>query len=233
MLEQAREDLQNLREKQDGTYTNQYREDLSRLGAFGDIYGSLTSLFASLAFIATGSALLIQIFLFYDQKMHQIAFDKRQKTFLFYDEFNNIEMFKVRVEADLYLRTTTLNLYEIAESCIYDHEDRGKGAGAIWPVIRFYQKLAKAVEYKQLDDEMTTNLFAEVFIWWYFVYLEDKLVMASTKNSKYFDVAWDAADDLMTFQVRLAKQCNDVETKTRYDRWVKAALAYKEKNRAQ
>lgn len=225
IFERALDDVQNLREKQDGTYHNQYRDDLPRLGAFGDIYGSLTSLFASLAFIASGSALLIQIYLFYDQKLHQTKLDKQQRTFMFYDDFNSSEMFRVRIEAELYLKNTQMNLYEIAEKCSYDHEDRGKGAGAIWPIMRFYQKLAKAREYSQLDNEMTVDLFAEVFIWWYFAYFEDKLVKAPSES----DIYWDVANDLTKFQEWLEGQCKDGENKARYDRWEKAASLYKDR----
>jgi hypothetical protein len=224
IYEQALNDVHNLRKNPDGTYENQYRGDLSKYGAFGDIYGSLTSLFASLAFIATGSALLIQIYLFYDQKSHQIKFDKQQKTFAFYEDFNNSEMFKVRIEADLYLRSNRNNFYEIAESYTYDPGDRGKGAGSIWPIMRFYQKLAKAVEYDQLNDDMTIDLFGEVFIWWYIAYFDDKLIKVS------LDKAWDAADDLKKLQKWLEDECNNCDDVKKYNRWKEAANDYKEKN---
>lgn len=224
LYDKALEDKSNLRRSSDGRYDNPYRVDFATYGAFGDLYGSLTSLFACLAFISTATALLIQIYLFYDQKNHQIETEKENRAFTFYDEFNSSEMFKVRIEADLYLRTNDDDFYKIAETSPYDLEDRGKGAGAIWPVMRFYQKLGKAIDYKQVNEAMVVDLFGEVFIWWYFAYFEYKLVSIN------HDKVWDTAEDLKKLKEWFERKCSQNKSEEKYQRWERAARDYWTKN---
>lgn len=130
--------------------------------------------------------------------------NKLQTTFSLHREFDGDTMYRSRLIADqLIKKYPTSTLYEIYEKCPDD-------AFYIWQVVHFYQRLSLAIKYNQVKKELMSELFGEIFIWWYIGCFDKQLIPVYKHSSsrkqildlkKWFDTH-SAKSDLSTWNQR-------------------------------
>jgi hypothetical protein len=107
---------------------------------------------------------------------------KSDTTFDLHAEFSSDAMLKNRSRADKLLKEQPGR--NLADVCDLEHA----GAfDAVWAVVFFYEKLFISISHKLINKTIVPDLFGEIFIWWYEVYLREGLAdndWAATRRLK-------------------------------------------------
>lgn len=86
----------------------------------------------------------------------------RQNAYELHREWNSTEMFKNRTLGGILISKPNAPTLDVLEKEGDPNENM-----RVWIVIAFYQRLWFAIEHHQIDENLVTSLFGDIFYWWY------------------------------------------------------------------
>ncbi|WP_216923421.1 hypothetical protein [Synechococcus sp. CCAP 1479/9] len=153
-------------------------------GQFGDYVGGvLNPLFALLNVVLVAYiALAVQSFKEKKQKDLEESEERVRTTLDLHREWCSESLFRSRTLAgNLVQQHIDLNLVEIERIVPQDSVTH------VWIVIGFFQRLAFLLKHHKIDTMMATELFGELFLWWWIVSFKGQLLPCD----------WDAASRII------------------------------------
>jgi hypothetical protein len=103
--------------------------------------------------------------------------ERRLLTFDFHRELSSAAFGEVRAKADTFLKKyPTGSFEEITAAHRHLTDGTAELSVNIWVVARFYQRLEIARSHGELDTSLLTELFGDIFYWWYHKHFKQRLV---------------------------------------------------------
>ncbi len=156
-------------------------------GQFGDYMGGmLNPMFALLNIIAVAYIAISLQRYNEDQRKKEQDSEERIKTVVdLHREWNSESTYRARTRAGQTVRDYASNtLLEIEDQTQPDE------AAQIWIVVGFFLRLSFLVQHDRVQKEMVTELFGELFVWWWVVSFEQQLIPCD----------WDARDRIQSLK---------------------------------
>jgi hypothetical protein len=127
---------------------------------------------------------------------------KLDLTFAFHREFFLGEMLNSRARAFKFLCKNQSVSIKIFQSIAPVEE-----MNHVWAVLEFYERLAVAIHYKRIDEDVTVDIFGEDFLYWQRQHFEAGLA------GTYWEVS--------RRMVKMHEWLKTTAEKAQYDAWVK------------
>jgi hypothetical protein len=157
------------------------RTDPGPWGQFGDYIGGLLNpLFALLnVVVVLYIAASLQRLNEFERRQTEQTEQRIQAVMQLHREWNGEALYRSRISAgNLIRRYPRLTLFEIEE------EEPYVEVANVWVVVGFFQRLLLLVLHQKVDEKMTLDLFAELFVWWWVLSYERQLTPCDCDASR-------------------------------------------------
>lgn len=136
--------------------------------------------------------------------------DKTKLTWELHRDFYTSELSKARSEAAKLIEKYPYKSYKELD------ELDSIETTCVWETLGFFQRLSLSLRYKKVDDQLTCDLFAEAFYWWYFASYEHSLVPINE---------WESSENVIWLKKEFHKKIDQ----SKLQRWEKYAKEERQK----
>ena len=168
--------------------------DPAAWGQFGDYLGGMLNPMLASVNIAAVFYIAVSVQKYNDdqkkrhdaQQKEEQNSEERVKTVIeLHREWNSESLYQARTKAE-----QTVTNYISSDLLTIEKQTQPDEAAQIWIVVGFFQRLSFLVEHDRVHKEMATELFGELFIWWWIVSFERQLMTCD----------WDARDRIISLK---------------------------------